>query len=193
MRRSAIVGEGAGLRGWPDLQSSGMRLRSFAGRDAPLVLEASEDPFIPLITTVPMQADAKLALEWVDRQRSRFAEGIGYSFCIARISDDAPLGQIGLWPHRSGRGRATIGYWVARSHRGAGVATAALRLISAWGATHPGVHRLELYVEPWNEGSWRAAEHVGFVREGLMRRWEAVGGERRDMFMYSLLPDDLGG
>ena len=57
---------------------------------------------------------------------------------------------------------------------------------------HPGIERLELYVEPWNEGSWRAAEHVGFQREGLMRRWETVGDQRRDMFMYSLLPSDPG-
>ncbi len=187
------MGEGAGLLGWPDLQSSGLRLRSFAERDASLVLEASEDSLIPLITTVPRHADAKQALEWVARQRCRFSEGIGYSFCIARISDNLPLGQIGLWPHRSGRGRATVGYWVGQSHRGAGVATAALRLIGAWGVAHPGVHRLELFVEPWNEGFWRAAERVGFVREGLMRRWEAVGDERRDMFMYSLLPDDPRG
>ncbi|WP_433781417.1 GNAT family N-acetyltransferase [Actinomycetospora sp. CA-101289] len=87
-------------------------------------------------------------------------------------------------------GGATIGYWLAARFRGAGAATEALRLISAWGVDHPGVHRLELYVEPWNECSWRTAERVGFVREGLMRRWEAVDDEPKDMFMYSLLPSD---
>lgn len=81
-----------------------------------------------------------------------------------------------------------IGYWTAPEFRRAGVVTKALSLISAWGVEHPGIHRLQLYVEPWNEGSGRAAERVGFVREGLMRRWKAVGDEPRDMFMYSLLP-----
>ena len=50
----------------------------------------------------------------------------------------------------------------------------------------PGLARLELYVEPWNEGSWRAAEHVGYEREGLLRSWQEVGGQRRDMYMYSM-------
>jgi RimJ/RimL family protein N-acetyltransferase len=45
-----------------------------------------------------------------------------------------------------------IGYWISGSHRGAGVATEALRLVSAWGVAHPGVHRLELYVEPLERG-----------------------------------------
>jgi RimJ/RimL family protein N-acetyltransferase len=52
------------------------------------------------------------------------------------------------------------------------------------------IPRLELYVEPWNEASWRTAERVGFTREGLLRSWQLVGTERRDMFMYSLLATD---
>ena len=51
----------------------------------------------------------------------------------------------------------------------------------------PGVERLELYVEPWNEGSWRAAEAAGYQREGLLRAWQRVGDARGDMYMYSIL------
>lgn len=72
------------------------------------------------------------------------------------------------------------------SRRGA-VLRCAHQIITSWGATLPGVHRLELYVEPWNEGSWRAAEHVGYQSEGLMRSWEPVGNERKDMLMYSMV------
>jgi RimJ/RimL family protein N-acetyltransferase len=53
------------------------------------------------------------------------------------------------------------------------------------------VVRLELYVEPWNVGSIRTAERAGFVREGLLRKAERVGVERRDMFVYGRLRDDL--
>lgn len=174
----------------PRLGDGDIVLRKFDRRDVPVVLDVGKDPLIPLITTVPAAGVAEEAVAWVDRQHQRLRDGLGYSFCVARAEDDQALGQIGYWPHRHGRGRAAIGYWIAPASRGAGVATRALGLVSAWGVDHPGVHRLELYVEPWNEGSWRAAEHVGFVREGLMRRWEAVGDEPRDMFMYSLLPDD---
>lgn len=48
-------------------------------------------------------------------------------------------------------------------------------MLSDWGLALPGVHRLELYVEPWNEGSWRTAERAGYTREGLLRSWQQVG------------------
>lgn len=165
-------------------------LRPFREEDVALVLDAGQDALIPLITTVPSRGDVGQARAWIERQHQQLRDGLGYSFCVAGSDTDQPLGQIGLWPHRPDPGRASIGYWIGREHRWAGVATRAWRAISSWGLNHLGMERLELYVEPWNEGSWRAAESVGFQREGLMRRWEAIGDRRRDMFMYSLLPDD---
>ncbi len=43
---------------------------------------------------------------------------------------------------------------------------------SRWGLSLPGLHRIELCVEPWNEGAWRAAERAGYHREGLLRSWQ---------------------
>jgi RimJ/RimL family protein N-acetyltransferase len=107
---------------------------------------------------------------------------------IADATSDVGLGQIGLWP--LGHGRASVGYWVAASARRHRVARRALRMVSEWGLALPGLHRLELYVEPWNEGSWRAAERAGYIRDGLLRSWEPVAEQRRDMYMYSRLPTD---
>jgi len=84
-------------------------------------------------------------------------------------------------------GRASVGYWVIAAHRGRGSRAMRLRR-SRWGLARPDIHRLELFVEPWNVASWRAAERAGYEREGLLRSWQQVGDQRRDMFMYSLLP-----
>ena len=113
-----------------------------------------------------------------------------YVFVIAKGATDEPVGSIGLWQHKIGPGRASIGYWVLDAHRRRRVASCALSAIATWGFTLPGIARLELYVEPWNEGSWRTAEHAGFYREGLLRSWESVGDQRRDMYMYSRLATD---
>ena len=51
--------------------------------------------------------------------------------------------------------------------------------------------RVELWIEPGNGPSLRVAEAAGFAREGLLRSFMHVGGRRRDMLMYSLLPVDL--
>ncbi len=174
----------------PRLHDPPLVLRAFTPADASLVVEASSDPLIPLITTVPPTPDGGSVRAFLDRQHQRAVTGQGYSFAIADARTDQGLGQMGLWPLPSGR--ASIGYWVAASARRRGVARMTLQTVSAWGLSLPHVHRLELYVEPWNEGSWRAAEAAGYIREGLLRGWQDVGGQRRDMYMYSLLRTDPG-
>lgn len=168
-------------------------LRAFRDEDAGLVQSVASDAVIPLITTVPASGDAGDARAYVERQHERLVSGAGYSFAIADAATGDAVGQVGLWLRNLSDGRASAGYWVAPQFRRRRYATAALDAISRWGLSLEGIHRVELYVEPWNEGSWRAAERVGYLREGLLRSWQRVGQERRDMYMYSLLPHDLAG
>lgn len=171
----------------PTLENDGVRLRSFATTDAPLVQYVAADDLIPLITTVPHSPSANEAQKFIARQLDRHAQGVGYSFAIANASTDEAVGQIGLWLPDIRHGRANIGYWIGAKYRRMSYAAKALTCVTEWAFTVPCVERLELYVEPWNEGSWRTAERVGFHREGLLRQWQEVGSARRDMFMYSLL------
>jgi [ribosomal protein S5]-alanine N-acetyltransferase len=171
----------------PVLDAPPVRLRPWRDDDIELVVSVADDPLIPLVTTVPTSGRTADAAAYVERQRGRLVEGLGYSFAVADAATDEGVGQIGLWTGDITAGRASTGYWVAPAHRGRGWATAALRALVAWTATIEEVERLELYVEPWNEGSWRAAEAAGFEREGLLRRWQRVGGERRDMYVYSVV------
>ncbi|MFF2390190.1 GNAT family N-acetyltransferase [Agromyces sp. NPDC058104] len=149
----------------PELGDGRVRLRAFGPQDVPLVLEASADPMIPLITTVPQSADPRSARAYLARQARRLASGEGYSFAIAD-HDDRARGQIGLWPRRDDRGRAGIGYWPAPSARGRGFASAAVRLVADWAWTLGTIERLELFTEPSNAASIAVAESTGFSREG---------------------------
>ncbi|GAA2751843.1 GNAT family protein [Amnibacterium kyonggiense] len=168
----------------PELRGDHVRLRAFSHSDIPTVLDAATDALIPVLTTVPSTQDSDLAAAFIDRQHGRAISGTGYSFAVADERDVA-VGQIGLWLRDIDHGRVNVGYWIAPSARRRGYAADALRTLTAWGEHLPQVRRLELYVEPWNEGSWRAAERAGVEREGLLRSWEEVGADRRDMFMYS--------
>jgi RimJ/RimL family protein N-acetyltransferase len=176
----------------PSLRGERIMLREFRADDAALISEASEDPVIPLITTVPASPGVTEALAFIDRQHSRLTSGQGYSFAIARKDTDEAVGQIGLWLRDIASGRASVGYWIVASARRRGYASDAIAVLTVWGLSLPEIHRLELYVEPWNEGSWRAAEQNRYRREGLLRSWQTVGGERRDMYMYSRLKADVG-
>jgi len=174
----------------PVLEHGPVRLRPWRTGDAGLVASVASDPLIPLIATVPSVGSPENVAAYLARQHQRLPEGAGYSFAVADVSTDEAVGNIGLWTGMIGSGRATTGYWIARQFRRRGYVSAALQGVTAWALTMPEFERLELYVEPWNEGSWRAAEAAGYLREGLLRAWQRVGDSRRDMFIYSVLPSD---
>jgi RimJ/RimL family protein N-acetyltransferase len=173
-------------------------LREFRPSDTALAVEMGEDPYVPLIGTLPAHPTPQQALEWVERQTGRHAEGRGFSFAIADRDTDRALGGIGLWLANLAAGRASAGYSVSPLHRGRGVATDALRALTGFAWSIPELHRIELAVEPWNTGSIRVAEGAGYEHEGMLRSYQEIGGTRRDMLLYSMIrrahdPSDAGG
>lgn len=173
----------------PELAAdAGFALRPWRPSDLPLVREASEDDYIPLITTVPSPYSESAGVAFVERQWGRATTRAGYTFVIV-TSAGRPVGQVGLWLRDLEQGRASLGYWVVKSARGQGAAVAAVNAVVGWALRDLRIPRLELWVEPWNTASVRTAERAGFQREGLLRGWQKIGNKRRDMFMYSLLND----
>ncbi|MCW2871295.1 MAG: acetyltransferase [Streptomyces oryziradicis] len=164
-------------------------LRPWQLSDLGLVREASDDDYIPQITTIPYPYTDAAGTAFVERQWQRPVTGAGYPFVIVRTEDSGPVpvGSVGLWLRDHAQGRASVGYWVVNSARGQGAAAAALSAVTSWGLGELRIPRLELYAEPWNTASLRTAERAGFEREGLLRSWQRVGAERRDMFMYSMI------
>ncbi|GAA1353798.1 GNAT family N-acetyltransferase [Saccharothrix algeriensis] len=162
-------------------------LREFAAEDVRLALELGDDPYIPLIGSLPASPTEQQALEWIERNRGRHAEGFGMSFAIADAATGRALGTIGLWLGELPTGRATAGYSVSPAHRGRGVGSNALRALTAFAWTIPELHRVQLHIEPWNDGSVRVAEAAGYRREGLLRSHQEIGGVRRDMLLYAAI------
>lgn len=175
----------------PRLRAGDLTVRPFCESDLEAVAEAATDPHIASITTVPVPYTPAAGREFVRRQQMRLRTDLGYSLAIADAESDRAIGQIGLWLRNFDKGRASIGYWVVPSARGRGAARLALRGLAGWALDDLQVPRLELYVEPWNLASIRTAEGAGFRREGVMRSWEQVAGQRRDMIMFSLLAADV--
>ncbi|MGY4856350.1 GNAT family N-acetyltransferase [Cryobacterium sp. AP23] len=170
----------------PPLYGQRLILREWRNSDVSTVQEASHDSLIPILTTVPSTDGESEALAFIARQRERLATREGYVFAIADTSDIA-VGHIGLFFRPGAGARASVGYWITPSQRRNGYATEALGVLTTWALNHAELDRIELYVEPWNDGSWRAAERAGYEREGLLRAWERIGGKPCDMFMYARL------
>jgi RimJ/RimL family protein N-acetyltransferase len=157
--------------------------------DLAMALDLSTDPYVPLIGTLPAHATEAEARDWLVRNRGRWAEGRGFSFAVAEAATGRAVGQLGIWLAELPHGRAEIGYSVMPSARGRGYAAAALTAGTAFAFTLPGLHRVELHIEPWNTASLRTAERAGYRREGLLRSYMEIGGRRRDMLLYAAVRD----
>ena len=171
----------------PVLHSSRVMLRAFTPSDVVLIQSTSQDPLIPLITSVPATSGESEALAFIGRQHRRLDNGDGWSFAIADAATGTAVGQIGLWPGQSSRRTGnpdTIAYWIGPGHRNQGYAGEALKLLTEWGMTVGQMKRIELYIEPWNEGSWRTAENAGYRRDRLLPSWQKIGTQWRDMYRY---------
>ena len=90
------------------------------------------------------------------------------TFAIVEISTDALLGGIGIrvpeWPVTD------LGYWVASSARGRGIAVRAVQLLAAWAFDRLGSVRVEITTDVANRASQQVAEEAGFSREGVLRQ-----------------------
>lgn len=157
------------------------------GLDAGMAMDLSQDPYVPTVGSLPLNATHEEALAWIDRQRQRHIEGTGFSFSIADLETDRSMGNIGLWMKDLGAGRAEIGYGVAPRERGRNIASDALCALTNFAWRIPARHRLELYIEPWNRASIRTAERAGYEREGLLRSHQEIAGKRCDMFLYTAI------
>jgi ribosomal-protein-alanine N-acetyltransferase len=163
----------------PPLDDGVVRLRPWSDADIETVVEASHDPYIPKVTTVPAPFTRGAGTRWTDRQRARRTSGTGLSLAIARSAGDEAVG--GLVIIHRGTGLYGLGYWVLRSARRQAVASRAVALVVSWALAQDDVTELEALVEPWNEASRRVAERAGFVAEPTARVETSVAGRRAEV------------
>jgi ribosomal-protein-alanine N-acetyltransferase len=84
---------------------------------------------------------------------------------------------------------ASVGYWVAESANGRGVASAAMAEIARLAFGELGLHRIEASTLVDNAASQRVLERNGFRRYGMAPRYLRINGEWRDHVLFQLLAE----
>ncbi len=89
---------------------------------------------------------------------------------------------------------AEVGYWLGRAFWGRGVATTALRLLTAHAfATHGELRRLWAVPFARNVASVRVLEKCGYRCEGRLRQSAIKDGVVGDQLMFAILRDEVDG
>ncbi len=113
-------------------------------------------------------------------------ENTTYAFAIA--AGDKAVGSIGAFRKDNVHARtAEMGYYVARPYWDRGIATDAVRRLSAYIFENTDI--LRLFAEPFafNAASCRVLEKAGFTCEGTLRGNAVKNGIVIDMKMYARL------
>jgi ribosomal-protein-alanine N-acetyltransferase len=84
----------------------------------------------------------------------------------------------------------TIGYWVAGTRNGRGLATAAVEDVVAYAFDELGLHRVEAATLVDNAASQRVLEKAGFERIGVVRSFLLINGAWRDFVLFQRIADD---
>jgi RimJ/RimL family protein N-acetyltransferase len=166
-------------------------LRPWHRDDVDALVEACSDGEIVRWTPVPPRYGVGDARAYLERCERLWRTGQGAAFAIVGAATGELLGAVDV--RRRATSRAAIGYWLGASARGRGIATRAVRLVSAWAFDAFALRRLELTTDPANAPSQRVALRVGFTRETVLRRYVKLHGERRDSVLFALARESLAG
>ncbi len=155
------------VRDLPVLSDGRVLLRAEEARDLPMIDAGMHDPDVVRWIGPPWQIDEVLA-----RNEAAWAEG-SPTLAICEL-DGTCVGLVWINVREPDRSIGYVGYWLLPAVRGRGLATSAVRLISAWALNDLGLARLRLTTAPDNARSQRVAERSGFRRVPT----NAAGGDR---------------
>jgi len=126
----------------------------------------------------------------VESAAERARTGRGAALVVCTQEDDSLLGEVMLhtfaWKHR----RCEIGFWIAPSARGRGLARDGIARTLRWAFEDLAIERMEMATTPENAPTRGIATRLGFVQEGVQRKRNLERGARVDMVLFGLLARD---
>ncbi|WP_314175597.1 GNAT family N-acetyltransferase [Streptomyces winkii] len=177
------------------LTTERLLLRPFDERDVEAVQAACQDPEIVRWIPVPDPYGRKDAEEFVfGVSPAGWREDTMYNFGVFTKTGTlvGSMGLVRLAQLRTPERQAELGFWTVKEQRGKGYTVEAGRAVIDWAFSGLKAERLEWVAEAGNVASRAVAVRLGFVMEGTQRARIVQRGTRRDAWVATLLPLDLG-
>ena len=156
-------------------------------RDAVDALQ--DDPAVQAFTRFPVPREDDFADRFIRRYQDGLADGVRAGF--AAVDEQGGFVGLALAVYINDEEREVeLGYTVAPSARGAGVAQQILALLTEWAFRERGIVRSTLVINIDNAASQKVAARCGYVLEGVMRSIYSRPGRRTDAGLWSRLASD---
>jgi ribosomal-protein-alanine N-acetyltransferase len=173
-----------------ELSTPTLKLRYPTVADAPALLELGSDPEVTRFFSWGPYTSVSEPHAYIARLPGEREDGRQLDMLIVH-HEHGPIGVTGLSEFSHRDRRAIVGTWLGRDYWGTGANAESKALLGALAFGPLGLERLGAYADVENGRSQAALERVGFVREGVLRRWHRHGDTVHDVVMFSLLREEF--
>ncbi len=176
---------------FPIIETGRLILREVKTEDAYDMLKyLSNKDVVKPMGLAPFQT-VKDVWDEINWYKTIYEEGTGIRWGITLKNSGKVIGSCGFLNMLSKHYRAEVGYELSKDYWGKGIASEALEAVVKYGYRHFQLERIEALIEPTNLPSQKLVEKLGFRREGLLRHYEFTCGKFDDLYMYSIIKEDL--
>jgi RimJ/RimL family protein N-acetyltransferase len=156
------------IRSADSVHGMALVLRPWSTKDIPCLLDIYRDPVMRQSSRNPVTTEQD-ACRWLEVQQHGWTDGSRLSFAVLQDPGSEPgrvLGNVVLKECVAGNDSAEVGYWTAAAARNRGIASQAVKMLTAWafesfGAL--GLRRVELLHQEDNGASCRVAQKSGYA------------------------------
>lgn len=166
----------------------GVRARGWELSDAGALFSAIDSNRAHLqrwMPWVPHTVAADDVAQFIQGSHDRGAAGSGLD--LGLFDGHAIVGGVGASIGALNSDESDVGYWLAESHQGRGIASVATSRLVDWLFVERDMHRITIRAAVGNAPSRALAERLGFAFEGVMREALLLEGARHDAALYSVL------
>jgi ribosomal-protein-alanine N-acetyltransferase len=174
----------------PVLMGRRLLLREPTRADGERLFACASDPEVTRFLAFDPPRSLVDTLEFIERIEAWRRQDREYTFLVASLATDEPLGMMSLRHLDPRLGTAEIGTWLTQSAWGTGMNAEAKALLLDYAFGPLGLHRVEARIAVEHGRSRRAFEKLGAVSEGTLRESFRKGDEVRDQVLYAIPAPD---
>lgn len=108
---------------------------------------------------------------------------------VIELTDGTAAGMIDLADFDPLNSRAEVCIGLLGKHRGKGIATRALTLLSEYALKKLHINQLFAFIPEWNEESLRLFEKNGFKKSALLKQWQRTEKGFNNVFLVQKLAE----
>lgn len=160
----------------PPLGDGVITLRPWQAQDAPALVAAWADPAVARWSAPPARRSLVDAKRWIAATPSLRSRRLALDLVVSSIGPRPEvLGEVGLSSFDDDDRSARIGYWIVPGQRGRGLATRAVRLLTASALNRYGLNTVIATVDPGNRASQVVLRRAGYEHDAVdPSRWTAT-------------------